>query len=214
MDAAHAGSDVDSVLTVRELIRQLKARFVDVALLPEEDFDAPLGIATGAGHIFGVTGGVMEAALRSAYFLVTGSNPDADAFAEVRSAGADRGWREKSFELPGRTLRIAVTSGLANADALCTAIERGEVDYDFVEVMACPGGCVGGGGQPIHEGEEWAAPRASVLRGIDRKSALRFSHENPAVVACYRDFLESPFSERAEELLHSDHLKDWSMPWR
>lgn len=214
MDAAHAGSDVDSVLTVRELIRQLKARFVDVALLPEEDFDAPLGIATGAGHIFGVTGGVMEAALRSAYFLVTGSNPDADAFAEVRSAGADRGWREKSFELPGRALRIAVTSGLANADALCTAIERGEVDYDFVEVMACPGGCVGGGGQPIHEGEEWAAPRASVLHGIDRKSALRFSHENPAVVACYRDFLESPLSERAEELLHSDHLKDWSMPWR
>lgn len=214
MDASGAASDVDVVLTVRELIRQLKARFVDVALLPEEEFDAPLGVATGAGHIFGVTGGVMEAALRSAYFLVTGENPDVEAFAEVRSAGPERGWREKSFELPGRTLRIAVTSGLANADALCTAIERGEVDYDFVEVMACPGGCVGGGGQPIHEGEEWAAPRASVLHGIDRASTLRFSHENPSVAACYEGFLGSPLSERAEELLHSDHLNDWSMPWR
>jgi NADP-reducing hydrogenase subunit HndD len=214
MDAAGAGPDVDVVLTVRELIRQLKSRFVDVALLPEEEFDAPLGVATGAGHIFGVTGGVMEAALRSAYFLVTGENPDVEAFAEVRSAGADRGWREKSFQLPGRTLRIAVTSGLSNADALCTAIERGEVDYDFVEVMACPGGCVGGGGQPIHEGEEWAAPRAGILHGIDKKSALRFSHENPSVKACYENFLGSPLSEKAEALLHSNHLEDWSMPWR
>ena len=214
MDAAGAGPDVDVVLTVRELIRQLKSRFVDVALLPEEEFDAPLGVATGAGHIFGVTGGVMEAALRSAYFLVTGENPDVEAFAEVRSAGADRGWREKSFQLPGRTLRIAVTSGLSNADALCTAIERGEVDYDFVEVMACPGGCVGGGGQPIHEGEEWAAPRAGILHGIDQKSALRFSHENPSVKACYENYLEAPLSEKAEALLHSNHLEDWSMPWR
>ncbi|WP_294438571.1 [Fe-Fe] hydrogenase large subunit C-terminal domain-containing protein, partial [uncultured Slackia sp.] len=143
-----------------------------------------------------------------------GENPDVEAFAEVRSAGADRGWREKSFQLPDRTLRIAVTSGLSNADALCTAIERGEVDYDFVEVMACPGGCVGGGGQPIHEGEEWAAPRAGILHGIDKKSALRFSHENPSVKACYENFLGSPLSEKAEALLHSNHLEDWSMPWR
>ena len=107
-----------------------------------------------------------------------------------------------------------MTSGLANADALCTAIERGEVDYDFVEVMACPGGCVGGGGQPIHEGEEWAAPRAGILHGIDQKSALRFSHENPSVKACYENYLEAPLSEKAEALLHSNHLKDWSMPWR
>ncbi len=214
MDAGETGADVDVVLTVRELIRQLKSRFVDVALLPEEEFDAPLGVASGAGHIFGVTGGVMEAALRSAYFLVTGENPDPDAFADVRSEGADRGWREKSFKLPDRTLRIAVTSGLANADALCTAVERGEVDYDFIEVMACPGGCVGGGGQPIHEGQEWAAPRGGVLRGIDRESALRFSHENPSVKACYEDFLGAPLSEKAEALLHSNHLNDWSMPCR
>ena len=213
MDAAGAGPDVDAVLTVRELIRQLKSRFVSLSLLGEEEFDQPLGVATGAGHIFGVTGGVMEAALRSAYYLATGENPSPDAFREVRRDGFDRGWREKAFELPGRSVRIAVASGLSNADALCRAIERGEVEYDFVEVMACPGGCVGGGGQPIHEAEELAAPRGRVLRGIDERSAVRFSHENPAVAACYEDFLGEPLSELAERLLHSDHA-DWGMPIR
>lgn len=212
MDAAGTGSDVDAVLTVRELIRQIKSRFVDVALLEAEEFDEPLGTATGAGHIFGATGGVMEAALRSAYFLVTGENPDADAFSEVRHAGAEHGWRERTFSLPGKELRIAVASGLANADALCTAIERGEVAYDFVEVMACPGGCVGGGGQPIHEGVEMAAPRGGILYDLDAASTLRFSHENPSVTACYEGFLGAPLSEKAERLLHSNH-GDWLMPW-
>ena len=213
MDSTGTGPDVDAVLTVRELTRQLRSRFVNVDLLEEEAFDTPLGIATGAGHIFGVTGGVMEAALRSAYFLATGENPAADAFREVRHAGADRGWREATFDLAGRALRVAVTSGLANADALCRAIERGEAVYDFVEVMACPGGCVGGGGQPIHEGYEAAAERGGTLRRIDVASQLRFSHENPAVNACYRDYLGEPNSERAEQLLHSDHSA-WSMPYR
>ena len=213
MDAAGTGSDVDAVLTVRELARQLKSRFVNLKMLEEEEFDRPLGVATGAGHIFGVTGGVMEAALRSAYFLATGENPSPDAFQEVRRDGFDCGWREKTFDLAGRTLRIAVASGLGNADKLCRALVRGEASYDFVEVMACPGGCVGGGGQPIHDGCELAAPRGKVLRGIDEESELRFSHENPAVEACYRDFLGEPLSERAEELLHSDH-GDWGMPMR
>ena len=213
MHSTEAGPDVDAVLTVRELSRQLRSRFVNVDLLDEEEFDRPLGVATGAGHIFGVTGGVMEAALRSAYYLTTGESPDVDAFREVRHEGPDRLWREKTFDLAGHTLRIAVTSGLKNADALCRAIERGEVDYDFVEVMACPGGCVGGGGQPIHEGEERAADRGGTLRAIDRASQLRFSHENPAVQECYKTYLGEPLSERAERLLHSDHTA-WSMPFR
>lgn len=213
MDSTGTGPDVDAVLSVRELTRQLRQRFVNVDLLEEEDFDRPLGVATGAGHIFGVTGGVMESALRTAYNFVTGENPDADAFHEIRSEGPERGWREKEFQLPDRTLRIAVASGLANADALCRAIERGDASYDFVEVMACPGGCVGGGGQPIIEGFNLSADRGCTLRIIDEQSELRFSHENPAVKACYDDFLGEPLSERAEELLHSDH-GDWAMPFR
>ncbi|MFQ9742126.1 MAG: [Fe-Fe] hydrogenase large subunit C-terminal domain-containing protein [Slackia sp.] len=211
MDAAGTGFDVDAVLTVRELTRQIKSRFLNVGLLEERDFDAPLGIASGAGHIFGVTGGVMEAALRSAYYLVAGitlSQMPLRRFAmkAPNSAGA------KDLRPRGaRSLRIAIASGLSNADALCAAIQRGDVHYDFVEVMACPGGCAGGGGQPIHEGRELAAARGGVLRAIDAKSAIRFSHENPAVQACYETFLEKPLSELAEELLHSDHA-DWSMP--
>ncbi|MDO4443151.1 MAG: [Fe-Fe] hydrogenase large subunit C-terminal domain-containing protein, partial [Slackia sp.] len=211
MESNEGVSDVDAVLTVRELQRQIKSRFVNVSLLDEQDFDAPLGVATGAGHIFGVTGGVMEAALRSASFLATGSDPDPDAFREVRYDGIERGWREATFDLAGRTLRVAAASGLANADALCAAIDRGEASYDFVEVMACPGGCVGGGGQPIVEGAEPAARRGTALRGIDEKSAIRFSHRNPSVQACYEDFLGAPLSEKAERLLHSDH-GDWAMP--
>ena len=144
---------------------------------------------------------------------MTGENPDADAFHEVRFEGPERGWREKTFDLPDRQLKIAVASGLTNADALCRALERGEVSYDFVEIMACPGGCVGGGGQPIIEGINLSADRGCTLRIIDEQSELRFSHENPAVQACYDDFLGQPLSERAEELLHSNHA-DWSMPIR
>lgn len=211
MNASGTGFDVDAVLTVRELTRQIKSRFLNVELLEEREFDAPLGTASGAGHIFGVTGGVMEAALRSAYYLVTGENPQPDAFKEIRHEGAELGWREKTFDLAGRSLRVAIASGLSNADALCAAIGRGDVQYDFVEVMACPGGCTGGGGQPIHEGKELAASRGGVLRSIDAKSDLRFSHENPAVQACYETFLEKPLSELAEELLHSNH-DEWNMP--
>lgn len=208
MNDAWAGSDVDAVLTVRELDRLLRSCGVDPAALGEEPFDEPLGVASGAGHIFGATGGVMEAALRSAYYMVTGANPDPEAFRAVR--GGD-GWREQTFDLAGTELRVAVAHGLANADRLIAAIEAGEASYDFVEVMTCPGGCVGGGGQPIHEGCELAGERAGVLYGIDASVPLRFSHDNPAVQACYTDFLGAPNSERAEELLHTDH-RAWKMP--
>ncbi len=208
MNDAGAGQDVDAVLTTREITRMIRAEHIRPQTLAEEAFDQPLGTATGAGVIFGATGGVMEAALRSAYYLATGNNPDPDAFRALR--GMD-GWREATFDLTGTPLRVAIASGLGNARRLMEAIRSGRASYDFVEIMACPGGCAGGGGQPIHDGQELAAERAGVLYELDRANALRFSHENPAVLACYRDFLGQPLSEKAHHLLHTDH-RAWDMP--
>ena len=141
----------------------------------------------------------MEAALRSAYFLTTGENPSADAFCEVRAVeNESRPWREAAFDLAGTTIHCAVASGLANARHLIRAIKRREVHYEFVEIMACPGGCAG-------------ASRGDVLFSLDEKAELRFSHENPAVKALYNEYLSGPCSERAEELLHCDHFA-WQMP--
>lgn len=199
--------DVDAVITVRELARLLRLMRVNVAALPEEGFDDPMDEGSGAAVIFGATGGVMEAALRSAFYLVNGENPDADAFSDVR--GLD-GWKEKTFDLGPRKVRVAVASGLANANRLLAAMEKGDVEYDFVEVMACPGGCAGGGGQPIHEARELAGQRGQVLYGLDRVRPTRFSHENPNVTVTYEEFLENPLSPRAEELLHTNQSL-WSI---
>lgn len=199
--------DVDAVLTVRELGRLIRLMHVNVAALDEAPFDDPMNEGSGAAVIFGATGGVMEAALRSAYFLVNGTNPDPDAFVEVR--GLD-GWKEKSFDLGGREVRVAVASGLANAEKLLAAIDAGEVEYDFVEVMACPGGCAGGGGQPIHEAREMAGERGQTLYALDRKRPTRFSHENPNVTTCYEEFLGKPLSHKAHELLHTDQ-EQWTL---
>jgi NADH-quinone oxidoreductase subunit G len=197
--------DVDMVLTTRELDRLLRADHINIAALPEEDFDSPLGVASGAGIIFGATGGVMEAALRSAYYLVTGSNPAPDAFKDVRGM---KGWKEASFCIGEVTLKVAVASGLGNTRRLVEAIRAGEVSYDFVEIMACPGGCSGGGGQPIWDGCECASVRADVLYGLDKVANLRFSHENPSVQALYKDYLGKPGGERAHELLHTEYPVD------
>ena len=202
------GRDVDVVLTTREFVRMLRADHLDVGSLPEIEFDAPFGTASGAGVIFGATGGVMEAALRSCAYLATGKNPDPDAFYAVR--GLD-GWKEARFELAGTELRVAVVSGLGNAERLIQALARGDVQYDFVEVMACPGGCVGGGGQPIHDGQELAGARGENLYFLDRGNALRFSHENPDVQRMYAEYLGAPLSHRSHELLHTDHSA-WKMP--
>ena len=199
--------DVDAVLTVRELGRLIRLMHVNVAALDETPFDDPMNEGSGAAVIFGATGGVMEAALRSAYFLVNGTNHDPDAFVEVR--GLD-GWKEKSFDLGGREVRVAVASGLANAEKLLAAIDAGEVEYDFVEVMACPGGCAGGGGQPIHEAREMAGDRGQTLYALDRKRPTRFSHENPNVTTCYEEFLGEPLSHKAHELLHTDQ-EQWTL---
>ena len=209
MNDAGAGRDVDLVLTTREVERMVRAEHIDVDTIPEEAFDAPLGVGTGAAVIFGATGGVMEAALRSAYYLATGKNPEPDAFKHVR--GYTDGWKEATFDIEGTTVRVAVASGLGNARRLIEAIRAGKVEYDFVEIMACPGGCAGGGGQPIHEGQELAAERGQILYGLDRINNLRFSHENPAVRKLYEAYLEKPMSHRAHELLHTDH-EAWQMP--
>ena len=208
MNDAGAGQDVDLSLTTRELDRMIRAEPIDVNSLEEEEFDTPLGSGTGAAVIFGATGGVMEAALRSAYYLVTGTNPPADAFKDVR--GLD-GWKEATFDVNGIPVRVAVASGLGNTRKLMEAIRAGEVEYDFVEIMACPGGCAGGGGQPIHEAQELAGERGQVLYGLDDVNELRFSHENPDVITLYKEYLEKPLSHRAHKLLHTDH-EAWHMP--
>lgn len=152
----YAGHDVDVVLTTRELTRMIRMAHIDPCTLRDVPCDDPMADGTGAGVIFGTTGGVMEAALRSAYYLITGENPDADAFSEVRSTREQPKWKEAEFRIKDIAVRTAVVNGLANTRELIDALERGEVHYDFVEVMACPGGCVGGGGQPIKDGCELA----------------------------------------------------------
>jgi len=200
INAYRNGKDVDAVLTTRELVKLIRSSMISVDGLQEEELDSPLGQETGSGVIFGTTGGVMEAALRSAYYLVNGKNPEADAFKNVRSI--TDGWKEEEFELAGRTLKVAVTSGLGNAGKLIEALKKGTVSYDFVEIMACPGGCSGGGGQPVIDGIEQAHDRGKLLYEIDQNAAVRFSHENPEVQTIYNEYYGTPLSEKAHEQLH------------
>ena len=197
--------DVDIVLTTRELIRLLRAEHINPAMLGELPFDNPLGQSTGAAVIFGASGGVMEAALRTAYHVIEGKEAPEDAFTDVRGT---EGRKVREFTLGGATLRTCTVSGLGNAGKLLDELKAGKVHYDFVEVMACPGGCVGGGGQPIHDGEERADVLGNKLYAIDSNRPMRQSHNNPDVQELYKDFLEKPLSEKAEQLLHSDHVKE------
>ena len=202
--------DVDVVLSTREIVRMFRGEQINPAVLDETPFDSPLGSGTGAAVIFGATGGVMEAALRTAYFALKGENPPADAFKAVRSGGfqEDAGVQEAEFAIGDIKLRTAAVSGLGNTRRLLQQIERGEVHYDFVEVMACPGGCVGGGGQPIHDGEELAFARGRKLYALDAKAKLRYSHENPDIREIYSDFFGKPMSHKAHMLLHTEHWKN------
>ena len=202
MTSACGDPDVDVVLTTREMCRLFRSDCIVPTELPEMEFDSPLGTGTGAAVIFGTTGGVMDAALRSAYHMVTGKNPDADTFREIRGS---KPWKEAVFTIPGAgEVRVAAVSGLSNVRALMEAIDHGRADYDFVEVMACPGGCAGGGGQPIHEGQEMAAVRGDRLWKLDADAELRFSHENPEVQALYKEYLKKPLGERSLQLLHTE----------
>ena len=205
---AGVGQDVDVALTTREFDRLLRSELICPANLEEEEFDSPLGIGSGAAVIFGATGGVMEAALRTAYYALEKENPKPDAFKMVRGLN---GIKEVKLEIAGVPIRAAVVHGLGNTRKLMEQIRSGESEYDFVEVMACPGGCAGGGGQPITEGREMAGERGSKLYQLDKKNPLRFSHENPSVQALYSKYLEKPLSHKAHKLLHTDHL-GWDMP--
>ncbi len=205
---AGVGQDVDVALTTREFDRLLRSELICPANLEEEEFDSPLGIGSGAAVIFGATGGVMEAALRTAYYALEKENPKPDAFKMVRGLN---GIKEVKLEIAGVPIRAAVVHGLGNTRKLMEQIRSGELEYDFVEVMACPGGCAGGGGQPITEGREMAGERGSKLYQLDKKNPLRFSHENPSVQALYSKYLEKPLSHKAHKLLHTDHL-GWDMP--
>ncbi len=203
------GSDVDIVLTARELVRMMRADHLDPHFIEEEPLDDPMGIHTGAGVIFGATGGVMEAALRTVSYILTGENPDPDTFSAVRT---EPGLREVTYTVADIPVRCAVVSGLGNARKLIEQLKEGKVHYDFVEVMACPGGCVGGGGQPISvEDEELYGVRGERLYELDQSNPLRFSHENPVVQALYQEYLGEPLGEKAHHLLHTDH-KAWDMP--
>ena len=205
----YAGHDVDAVITTRELVKMIRSAHINPKTLEDIPGDRPMQEGTGAGVIFGATGGVMEAALRSAYFLLKGSNPPAEAFTSVRSQGFNQnhGVQEADFQIDDITVRTAVVSGLGNTRALLERIRRGEAQYDFVEVMACPGGCVGGGGQPIHDGEERAFERGKNLYDLDQHAELRFSHENPDVRTMYERFFGNPNSHKAHMLLHTIHEK-------
>ncbi len=205
----YAGHDVDVVVTTRELVKMIRSAHIRPDTLEDIESDRPMQGGTGAGVIFGATGGVMEAALRSAYYIIKKENPPADAFKAVRSQGfnENNGVQEAEFAIDDITVRTAVVSGLGNTRALLNKIESGEAHYDFVEVMACPGGCVGGGGQPIHDGQELAFERGKNLYYLDENMELRFSHENPDVLKMYEDFFEKPNSHKAHMLLHTEHVE-------
>ena len=200
--------DVDAVLTTRELAKMIKNSGILYNELPDGTFDNPLGEFTGAGVIFGATGGVMEAALRTAAEEITGKPLDKVDFKEVRGI---KGIKEASYDLNGVKVKVAVASGLTNAKALCEKIKKGECDYTFVEVMCCPGGCVNGGGQPIQSAYtrrqvDLRSKRAKALYDEDKKADIRKSHENPAIQKLYKDFFGEPGSHKAHEILHTSYV--------
>lgn len=194
--------DVDIVLTTRELIKLIKYVGLSFGQLPETEFDSPLGTASGAGAIFGTTGGVMEAALRTVCDKLTGKTLERLDFQEARGF---KGIKECTLELGGRTLHIAIAHTLKNAEILMEQVRKGISPYDFIEVMACPGGCIGGGGQPIGTTNAVKKKRMQALYEIDRSLPVRKSHENPVLQVLYRDFLGEPGEGKAHELLHTGY---------
>ena len=197
--------DVDYVLTTRELGRMVRAAGINFANLAESEFDAPLGIGSGAGVIFGATGGVTEAALRTVAKLVSGKELENIEFEAVRGM---TGIKEASVELKeGLTAKVAIAHTLANARVMLDKIRAGEADYHFIEIMACPGGCSGGGGQPIITSAEKRQKRMDAIYECDRSSEIRKSHDNPAIKELYDTFLGKPLGEKSHHLLHTHYHK-------
>ncbi len=211
---AGGGQDVDAVLTTRELGRMITQAGIDFLALPDETMDQPLGISSGAADIFANTGGVMEAALRTVWCMVTGRPFPFEKLHVTPIAGL-AGVKEVAITIPdtvpewkflkGQTLNLAVAHGLANAERLIQKVKAGEARYHFIEVMACPGGCIGGGGQPRFTTNEVRLARMKAIFSEDEGKQLRLSHENPSVALLYRDFLGQPLSEKSHHLLHTHY---------
>jgi iron-only hydrogenase group A len=195
--------DVDSVLTTRELVRLFKMAGIDFNELPEDEFDNPLGESTGAAAIFGTSGGVMEAALRTAYYKLSGKELEKLEMTDIRG---NIGVKESSVIINGTTVNVAVVNGIGNVSAMLDEIERGESNYHFIEVMACPGGCINGGGQPIHQKPEKIKKRIQTLYEIDSNMKNRRSHENESVKKIYKEFLGEPNGNLAHEILHTTYV--------
>nr|WNF20790.1 hydrogenase [synthetic construct] len=220
VDADPTLRQLDHVITTVELGNIFKERGINLAELPEGEWDNPMGVGSGAGVLFGTTGGVMEAALRTAYELFTGTPLPRLSLSEVRGL---EGIKESTLHLTpgptspfkafagadgrgGITLRVAVANGLGNAKKLITKMQAGEAKYDFVEIMACPAGCVGGGGQPRSTDKAITQKRQAALYNLDEKSTLRRSHENPSIRELYDTYLGEPLGHKAHELLHTHYV--------
>jgi NADP-reducing hydrogenase subunit HndD len=196
--------DVDFSVTTRELASLIKEANFDLNDLPDEDFDRPMGESTGAGVIFGTTGGVIEAATRTAYELYTGKEADKIEFDELRGF---EGIRKATVNFDGQDINIGIAHGLGNARKLLEAIESGESEFHAIEIMACPGGCIGGGGQPLHHNDtSILKARQKAIYEEDKNKPLRKSHENPEIKKLYEEFLTKPMSEKAHKLLHTKYF--------
>ena len=200
--------DIDAVLTTRELAKMIKQNGILFNELKDGELDAPLGMYTGAGVIFGATGGVMEAALRTAVETITGKEADNLEYKKVRGT---KGIKEASYDIDGLNVKVAVASGISNAKKVCEKVASGKGDYTFIEIMCCPGGCVNGGGQPImssvtRENVDYKALRASALYKADKNAKLRKSHDNPVVKELYDTYLGKPGSHKAHEILHTGYV--------
>lgn len=194
--------DIDAVLSVQELARMIRSAGIRFDTLPDTPFDAPFGLGTGAGEIFGSTGGVMEAALRTVYELVTGKSL---RNIDIKAIRGLEGIKEASADMNGTHVKVAVTNGLGNARKIMDLVKAGKTDYHFIEVMACPGGCIGGGGNPIKENAMMTSRLDAVYR-LDKELAIRKSHENPAVKALYEEYLGEPNGHRSHALLHTTYI--------
>ena len=196
--------DVDYSISTRELAHLIKAANMDLVNMEDNDFDKPLGESTGAAVIFGATGGVIEAATRTAYELHTGKSLDSVDFEQLRGM---EGIRSGSVDFDGLEIKIGIAHGLGNARKLLEDVKAGKSAYHAIEIMACPGGCIGGGGQPLHHGDSSIlTARTKAIYAEDEGKVLRKSHENPYIIKLYDEFLEKPMSEKAHHLLHTHYF--------
>ncbi|KAB3534881.1 ferredoxin [Alkaliphilus pronyensis] len=195
--------DVDIVITTRELAKMVRESRIQLRELEEEDFDVPLGLSTGAAAVFGATGGVMEAALRTVYEVVTGDELDKIDFKNLRGIA---GFKEATIPVGDLDVNVAVANGLKNAKILLDLIKEGKANYHFIEIMCCPGGCIGGGGQPIPATNSIKEKRIEAIYQVDLQSELRKSHQNPAIKELYEEFLIEPLGEKSHKLLHTHYI--------